>query len=153
MRNMAAALSAQETVENRFEDGELIGKKLDNLVNETEKISDIRTIRVNRTCQTFIPVIVWDDFESQNQLTFAVNNTGDDVKIHNDLLSGGKTYKRVESINACTYSTPSRLLVYHIGILSWNGTKTIASFLWKGVSGLYGYWRGGQKELDIIEII
>ncbi|VDI52552.1 Hypothetical predicted protein [Mytilus galloprovincialis] len=167
---------SQETIENRFEDGQLIGKRLDNLVNETEKISDIRTVRVKNVhgrwytldnrrlwvfrnyqkitlqsySQTFIPVLVWDDFESQNQLIFAANNTGDEVKIHNGLLPGGETYKRVESIHPCTYSTPSRLLMYHIGIFSWNGTKTVASFLWKGVSSLYEYMRRREITDDSI---
>lgn len=166
---------SQEYIENRFEDRELIGNKLDKLVDGREKISDVRTIRVRNVhgrwytldnrrlwvfrnyekirlqsySNTLIPVLVWDDFESQNQLIFAANNTGDDVRIHNDLLPGGQTYNKVDSICASTYSTPSRLLVYDFSKFTLNSSKAIATFLWKGVSGLYGYLRRRGEDEDM----
>jgi hypothetical protein len=39
-----------------------------------------------------IPVLVWEDFETDTQLVFAAKKDGADVKIHNNDLPGGQQY-------------------------------------------------------------
>ena len=56
-----------------------------------------------------IPVLVWEDFETDTQLVFAAKNGGADVKIHNNDLPGGVQYKKVDSIHTDTYRNPDYL--------------------------------------------
>jgi len=154
---------SQEYISNRFEDGELIGERLDDLVNEVKKISDIRTIRVvnihdkwyaldNRRLWMFrmyqkiklqwysylqIPVLVWEDFETDTQLVFAAKNDGADVKIHNNDLPGGEQYKKVDSIHTDTYRNPTLALMLDTANFSFNGVKSVVSFVWNGVSRMF----------------
>lgn len=154
---------SQKCISNRFEDGKLIGKGLDDLVNGVKKISDIRTIRVvniherwytldNRRLWMFrmyqkiklqsyrylrIPVLVWEDFETDNQLVFAAKNDGADVKIQYNDLPGGEQYKKVDSIHTDTYRNPTLSLMLDSTHFSFNGVKSVVSFIWKGVSRMF----------------
>ena len=154
---------SQEYISNRFEGGELIGERLDDLVYVVKKISDIRTIRVvkmhdrwytldNRRLWMFrmyqkiklrwymslqIPVLVWEDFETDTQLVFATKNGGADVKIHNNDLPGGVQYKKVDSIHTDTYRNPGLALLLDTANLTFTGVKTVVSFVWKGVSRMF----------------
>lgn len=169
---------SQETIPNRFEDGRLIGDKLDDLVKENMKIEEIRIIRVknihgrwftldNRRLWVFrnfqkirlqsysgtvIPVLVWDRFESQEQLIFAATNTGEDIKIDNDQDPGGNCWKTVDSINTKTYTRPELLLLKHVGGFTWNTTKVITSLIWNGISGIYRHLVMKQELQDSTDL-
>lgn len=154
---------SQKYINNRFEDGELIGERLDDLANGVKTISDIRTIRVvniherwytldNRRLWMFrmyqkiklqwyknlqIPVLVWEDFETDNQLAFAAKHSGTNVKIHNNDLPGGEQYKKVDSIRTDTYRYPTLALMQDIANFSFNSVKSVLSFVWNGVSRMF----------------
>ena len=154
---------SQKYISNRFEDGELIGERSDDLVNEVKTISDIRTIRVvnihgrwytldNRRLWMFrmyqkiklqryrylqIPVLVWKDFETDTQLVFAAKKDGTDVKIHNKDLPGGEQYKKVDSIHTDTYRNPTLALLLDTANLTFNGVTSVVSFVWNGVSRMF----------------
>ena len=76
------------------------------------------------------------------------------MKIRNGLCPGGKTYTKVETIDAETFSRPEVLILNVIGSYSLNAVKTVAFIIWKGFRKLIGNERPvNDEDQDLHSVI